>query len=34
VDLFEAIDGLRATRIYADRPVPREVLDRILNAAN
>jgi nitroreductase len=31
--LFEAIDGLRATRIYEDRPIPADVLDRILKAA-
>jgi len=33
VDLFDAIDGLRATRVYADRTVPPEVLTRILTAA-
>ncbi len=33
MEVFEAISGLRATRIYEDRPVPRELLDRILTAA-
>jgi len=33
MDLFEAIDGLRATRVYADRAIPSEVLTRILTAA-
>jgi nitroreductase len=33
VDLFEAIDGLRATRVYADRPIPSDSLTRILTAA-
>jgi nitroreductase len=33
VDVFDAIDGLRATRVYADRAVPHEVLTRILTAA-
>jgi len=31
--VFEAIHGLRATRIYHDRPIPGPVLDRILEAA-
>ncbi|HPG24245.1 MAG: nitroreductase family protein [Spirochaetaceae bacterium] len=31
--LFDAIYGLRATRIYEDRPVPDEVLDSILEAS-
>jgi nitroreductase len=31
--VFDAIDGLRATRVYADRPVPADVLARILTAA-
>jgi nitroreductase len=31
--LFEAIDGLRATRVYEDRPIPDDVLARILTAA-
>ena len=33
MDVFEAIDGLRATRVYTDRAVPPEVLTRILTAA-
>jgi nitroreductase len=33
VDVFEAIDGLRATRVYADQPIPHETLTRILTAA-
>jgi nitroreductase len=33
VGLFDAIHGLRATRIYQDRPVPLDVLARILRAA-
>jgi nitroreductase len=33
VDLFDAIDGLRATRVYADQPIPHDVLTRILTAA-
>ena len=33
MSVLEAIDGLRATRIYEDRPVPDEVLSRILTAA-
>jgi hypothetical protein len=33
MSVFEAIHGLRATRIYQDRPVPDDVLDRILEAA-
>ncbi len=31
--VFAAIDGLRATRVYEDRPVPYDVLTRILSAA-
>jgi nitroreductase len=31
--VFDAIFGLRATRVYQDRPLPREVLDRTLEAA-
>jgi nitroreductase len=31
--VFEAIDGLRATRVYEDRPLPADVLTRILTAA-
>jgi nitroreductase len=34
VGVFDAIFGLRATRIYEDRPVPRETLARILRAAS
>jgi nitroreductase len=30
--VFDAIYGLRATRVYADRPVPPDVLARILEA--
>jgi nitroreductase len=33
VNLFDAIDGLRATRVYDGRAVPRATLDRILGAA-
>jgi nitroreductase len=33
VNVFEAIDGLRATRVYDGRAVPRATLDRILEAA-
>jgi nitroreductase len=33
MEVFDAIDGLRATRIYADRAVPDDVLARILTAA-
>jgi nitroreductase len=31
--VFEAIDGLRATRVYEDRALPDDVLARILTAA-
>ena len=31
--VFEAIYGLRATRVYDDRPIPTDVLARILTAA-
>lgn len=31
--VFEAIYSLRGTRIYEDRPVPKEVLDQVLQAA-
>jgi nitroreductase len=31
--VFEAINGLRATRVYEDRAIPPDVLDRILTAA-
>jgi nitroreductase len=30
--LFDAINGLRATRVYEDRPIPRDVLAQILTA--
>jgi nitroreductase len=33
VDLFDAIYGLRATRVYEDRALPPDVLARILEAA-
>jgi len=33
MDVFDAIYGLRATRIYEDRPIPPETLTRILEAA-
>jgi nitroreductase len=33
VGIFNAIFGLRATRIYQDRPIPRDVLAKILRAA-
>ncbi len=33
MDVFDAIYGLRATRIYEDRPLPDDVLTRILQAA-
>jgi len=33
MDVFDAIFGLRATRVYEDRPVPGDVLARILEAA-
>lgn len=33
MSVFEAIYGLRATRIFSDRPIPPELLDRILEAA-
>ena len=32
MDVFEAIHGLRATRVYEDRPLDDEVLTRILEA--
>jgi nitroreductase len=31
--VFDAIFGLRATRVYEDRPLPRQLLARILEAA-
>ena len=33
MSLFDAIYGLRATRIFEDRPVPGEILDHVLEAA-
>jgi nitroreductase len=33
VDLYEAVKSRRAVRGFADRPVPREVLERVLSAA-
>ncbi len=33
MDIFDAIYGLRATRVYEDRPLPPDVLTRILEAA-
>jgi nitroreductase len=33
MDLFDAITGLRATRVYDGRPLPPDVLERILTAA-
>lgn len=33
MDVFEAIESLRAVRIYEDRPIPDHDLDRILRAA-
>jgi nitroreductase len=33
MSVFDAIAGLRATRVYEDRPVPPAVLDRVLRAA-
>jgi nitroreductase len=33
LDIFDAIYGLRATRVYEDRPLPPDVLTRILEAA-
>lgn len=33
MSLYDAIYGLRATRIFEDRPVPREILDQVLEAA-
>jgi nitroreductase len=33
LDVFDAIYGLRATRVYDDRPIPPDVLTRILEAA-
>jgi nitroreductase len=32
MDLFDAINGLRATRVYEDRPIPDDVLAQILTA--
>ena len=33
MSVFDAINGLRATRVYEDRAIPPDVLDRILTAA-
>lgn len=33
MSVFEAIYGLRATRVFEDRPVPPEILDHVLEAA-
>ncbi len=33
MDLYEAVKSRRAVRGFADRPVPREVLERVLSAA-
>src|SRR4029077_6087505 len=33
MEVMDAISGLRATRVYQDRPVPADVLDRVLEAA-
>jgi hypothetical protein len=33
MNVFDAIYGLRATRVYDRRPVPRDTLDQILEAA-
>ena len=33
MSLFDAINGLRATRVYEDRPIPGPVLTKILRAA-
>ena len=33
MNVFDAMLGLRATRVYEDRPIPPEVLSRILTAA-
>ncbi|GAA3284528.1 MULTISPECIES: nitroreductase [Dactylosporangium] len=33
MDVYEAVDSRRAVRAFSDRPVPREVLERVLGAA-
>ncbi|MGR3875280.1 nitroreductase [Streptomyces graminifolii] len=33
MDVYEAVDSRRAVRAFSDDPVPREVLERVLNAA-
>ena len=33
MSVFDAIYGLRATRIFEDRPVPKRILDHVLEAA-
>ncbi len=33
MSVFEAIYGLRATRIFEDRPVPKAIVDKVLEAA-
>ncbi|WP_046728817.1 nitroreductase [Streptomyces humi] len=33
MDVYEAVDSRRAVRAFSDRPVPREVLERVLAAA-
>ena len=32
MSVFDAIYGLRATRIFEDRPVPKPILDHVLEA--
>jgi nitroreductase len=33
VDVYEAVDSRRAVRAFSDEPIPKEVLERVLNAA-
>ncbi len=33
VDVYEAVDSRRAVRAFSDDPVPKDVLERVLNAA-
>ncbi|MGQ4432579.1 nitroreductase [Streptomyces sp. SAS_260] len=33
MDVYEAVDSRRAVRAFSDDPVPRDVLERVLNAA-
>ncbi|MEV6104269.1 nitroreductase [Streptomyces sp. NPDC051940] len=33
MDVYEAVDSRRAVRAFADKPVPRDVLERVLTAA-